>query len=380
MANVFINGVKANAGGGKVILNNYLTLLKANGSRHKIFVLCPDKDKYLKYSCDFIEIIDVHSLFKKNCLFPLLYYYALPKLLKSLSIDIIFNFGDIIIPTKIPQIYMFDWAYAVYPDCAVWERMSFRDSFMRKLKIALIKRYVKYPLAVIGQTKTISDRLKRYCGLNKVEIIPSAVSLDNLDVNECFDFKLPSDKFKLLHLSSCSPHKNMEIFIPLAKKIKEQSLPYVIIVTIESGQNKLAKNFLEKVEKEQLGSIILNLGHIDMQNVASLYKQSDALLMPTLLESYGLPYVEAMYHKKTIFTSDIDFAHDVCGDAAFYFDPLDENSILETIKKAYSDIDERYLKMSEGDSKIKELLTWGQVFERYQSLLELNIRKLEKGT
>lgn len=379
MANIFINGVKSNTGGGKSILNNYLTLLKASSTKHKFFVLTPDKNEYLKYSCDFIEIVDIASFFKKNALFFLLYYVAFPKLLKNLKIDIIFNFGDIIIPTKIPQIYMFDWAYAVYPEAKeFWHRMSYKDFFMRKLKIALIKKYIKYPVTVIGQTKTICGRLQRYYGLNNVETIPSAVSLDNLSMTGHFDFQLPADKFKLLYLSTYSVHKNMEILIPLAKKIKEQYLPYLIIITVNPSQHRRADEFLKKIEQEKLESVILNLGHIEMRNVASLYNQSDALLMPTLLESYGLPFVEAMYHQKSILTSDLDFARDVCGEAAFYFDPLDENSIIKTINEAYSNNEHRLQKIREGEERINRLLSWRDVFERYQKLLELNINKAGK--
>jgi glycosyltransferase involved in cell wall biosynthesis len=256
--------------------------------------------------------------------------------------------------------------------------MSYKDFFMRKLKIALIKKYIKYPVTVIGQTQTICGRLQRYYGLNNVETVPSAVSLDNLSMTGHFDFQLPADKFKLLYLSTYSVHKNMEILIPLAKKIKDQYLPYLIIVTVNPAQHRRAEEFLKKIEHEKLESVILNLGHIEMKNVASLYNQSNALLMPTLLESYGLPFVEAMYHQKSILTSDLDFARDVCGEAAFYFDPLDENSIIQAINDAYSNSEHRLLKIKEGEERIKRLLSWQQVFDRYQELLELNISKAGK--
>jgi glycosyltransferase involved in cell wall biosynthesis len=99
------------------------------------------------------------------------------------------------------------------------------------------------------------------------------------------------------------------------------------------------------------------------------------LLMPTLLESYGNPYAEAMYHNKTIITSDLDFAKDVCGDAAFYFDPLDENSILATIKQAFSDNQRRSTKVEEGNIRFSKLLTPVQVFKRYNELLEIASEK-----
>jgi glycosyltransferase involved in cell wall biosynthesis len=273
---------------------------------------------------------------------------------------------------------MFDWAYAVYPESAVWERMTYSNYLVRKLKKALIKRYIKRPVVVIGQTETICNRLKRCYGLTELETIPSAVALENMEAKEKFDFNLPEDKFKLLYPSSFAPHKNLDILIPVAQKIKEASYPYLIIITIEEKNNKSARNFLNKIKDRQLDSVILNVGHIDMGNIPSLYEQSDALLMPTLLESYGLPYVEAMYHGKSVLSSDIDFAHDVCGDAAFYFDPFDENSIIKAINEAYSNPDDRAVRIKAGKSKIKQLLTWEKVFERYQELLDLNIKKVDE--
>ena len=89
MAKILINGVKANAGGGKVIINNYLALLKSGAGKHKFVVLTPDREEYLQYACDSIEIVDVKNLYKKNILFPLLYYWDFPKLLEKLHLETI---------------------------------------------------------------------------------------------------------------------------------------------------------------------------------------------------------------------------------------------------------------------------------------------------
>ncbi|MDD5727021.1 MAG: glycosyltransferase [Victivallales bacterium] len=375
MANIFINGVKANAGGGKSILNNYLRLLKtsANPNGHRFFVLIPNRNEYLKYACDFVEIVEIHAFFKKNAVFPLLYYLVLPRLLKTLEIDIIFNFGDVIIPTRIRQIYMFDWAYAIYPECPVWQRMGLGDYAARKLKVFLIQKYIRNTRSVIGQTRTVCRRLERHYGLTNVKLVPSAVNPEVFENGEAFDFRLPREKFKLLYLSSYSPHKNFEVLIPLARKIKTRALPYVILITVAESADSRIRHFINEIKTRGLDSVILNLGYVNAENVASLYQQSDALLMPTLLESYGLPYVEAMYHRKIILTSDIDFAHDVCGEAAFYFDPLDADSILENINRAYSGPEAGKQKIAAGTENIKQLLTWEQVFEQYQQLLDLNL-------
>lgn len=119
-----------------------------------------------------------------------------------------------------------------------------------------------------------------------------------------------------------------------------------------------------------MDEIVINVGPVSMDVVPSLYSQCDALLMPTLLESFSGTYVEAMFHHKTILTSNLDFAKDVCGQAAFYFDPLDPDSILSAINHAFEDNDKRMRKIEKGRKQLDQLLSWDQVFEKYQALLK----------
>jgi len=372
MPNIFINGLKSKVGGGKSILNNYLTLIKESNSKNQFIVLTPDKKEYEKYSCDSIKIIDIKNLYKKNVLFLFLNNFVIPKLLKNYNIDLIFNLGDIVIPANIPQIYLFDWPYAVYPDKKKKKKMDIKSHLNRKLKLYVKKKYIKYATTVIAQTKTMKDRLKSIYGLANIEIVPNAVSLENMNGGESFNFNLPKNKIKLLYLTYYYSHKNLEVFLPLAKKIKAMSLPYCLVVTLGQKQHKLAKGFIDDIKKENLQNIIINVGPVKMVNVPSLYSQTDALLMPTLLESFSGTYVEAMYHQKIILTSDLDFAKDVCGAAAFYFDPLDVDSILSSINQAVENIDMKMLKIEAGKNKLSQLLNWEQVFKKYQKLMEKN--------
>jgi glycosyltransferase involved in cell wall biosynthesis len=77
-----------------------------------------------------------------------------------------------------------------------------------------------------------------------------------------------------------------------------------------------------------------------------------------------------MHHSIPIFTSDIDFATDVCGDAAFYFNPLSADLILETICYAFADNSKISEKVSKGKNQLKNQLNWEQVFEKYQYFLQ----------
>ena len=146
--------------------------------------------------------------------------------------------------------------------------------------------------------------------------------------------------------------------------------PYCLIVTIAAWQHRRAKELLDSLQKEGLDDTVINVGPVQMNYVPALYSQCDALLMPTLLESFSGTYVEAMYHRKVILTSNLDFAEDVCGEAAFYFDPLDVDSISDAINLAFGDDELRMQRIEEGARKLNEMPDWKQVFEKYQYVLQ----------
>lgn len=368
--NIFVNGVKSKAGGGRSYLNNFLSLLKESGTNHRYMVLTPDKAQYDKYADARIQIIDIPSPLKHNACFLLLYHFVLPWLLRRHRIDAIFNLGDIVIPTSVPQLYLFDWPYAVYPDSVVWQKLDFAGYVTRKIKLFWFKRYLKYARTVVAQTATMRDRLMAVYGLDNIVIVPNAVSLENVRGGSEVDFHFPKDKFKLLCLSHYYSHKNIEIFIPIARIIKERSLPYCIITTLAPAQGAGAAAFLGEIRKYGLEKVILNIGPVAMANVPSAYAQSDAFLMPTLLETFSGTYVEAMFHRKAILTSNLDFAVDVCGDSAFYFDPLDCDSILDAIKLAFENVELRRDRIASAESRLKMMATWEQAFDRFRALLE----------
>ncbi len=376
MVNIFINGLNLKTGGGRSILNNYLKLLNKNKIKDNYIVLTPCKKEYDRYSSEFIEIIDIDSMYKKQILYPYVNSFILPKIIRGRNIDILLNFSDIPMPTNIKQVFLFDWAYAVYPESIVWKMMDFRSFLVKKTKNYFFKRYLGYIDVFLAQTMAMKTRLENIYNIHNIEIMPNAVSLENMESNHYFDFSLPEGK-KLLYLTYYYRHKNLEVFIPLAKKIKKDDWDYKIIITIDESQNILAKKFLNKIREDNLSDIIINIGPVDMKEVPSLYKQCDALLMPTLLESFSGTYVEAMFHKIPIFTSNYDFAKAVCGNAAFYFEPFDSSNILKVLNEAFSNKDKISKKVDNGSNILNKMYTWDDVFNKYKLIIEKLINEIK---
>lgn len=356
--NILINGVSNKSAGGKSILINLVASIKKLKSNHLIYILVNTSIyEELKVHSELnIRIVEVKVINISIIGLPFYFLFWLDSFMKRNDIDVCVNLADIPIKTKIKQVFLFDWAFAVYPKDIVWDKLSLFEKYYKRIKILFFKVFKKSINIILAQTDIIADRLSKFYQFSNIKIAPNAVSLDNLDSGIHKKFNLPEGP-KFLYLTRYYPHKNLEIFLPLAKKIKESEFDCSIIITIASDQSKSAAAYLNEIKNESLDSVIINVGSVNMEHVPSLYKQCNYLLMPTLLESFSGTYVEAMYHKLPILTSDLDFAHAVCRDAALYFNPLDVDSILKTMTQVLSDdLADKYAQ--KGTDVLSKMATW----------------------
>lgn len=368
VARILVNGISSKSGGGKSILTNFLTVLNKVGSSHSFFILVPGGTDYSKFSGPRVDILPMPIL-SRTILFPLVNAFILPYLVNRLRCDLVFNLADVPMPTRVCQVFLFDWPYAAFPESPAWKMSDTKWQFIRKTKIYLFTKYLRYIDLMVAQTDVIKKRLEHLYGVKNICIVPNAVSLDNLTISEKHHFNLGSG-YKLLCLSCYYSHKNIEVFLPLAELIKANGHDIKIITTIAENQGKGAQAFLKAIEERGLDQIILNVGPIPMSLVPSLYTQTDGLLLPTLLESFSGTYVEAMFHRKPIFTSDLEFATSVCADAAYYFDPFKPEQILERILESQNDLEGRRKKIEAGERILENLLTWEGTFDAYHRLFD----------
>ena len=106
---------------------------------------------------------------------------------------------------------------------------------------------------------------------------------------------------------------------------------------------------------------VVNIGPVPGDQLSLIYDKVDALLLPTLLESYSGCYMEAFSRQIPVFTSDRGFARDVCEDAAFYFDPFDPYDIISVIAFAFSDQSNLIEKVGRGLDLYGKLPSWNEI-------------------
>jgi len=372
---IFINGASAKLGGGKQILLSLTEKIFQFGNSEELeyIILVPNKNDFEHIKSRKITFIQLPNFLNKTSSVPFLNTSIIPILIKKYKCEILFNLGDIPIRTNKYQIMLFDWAYAIYKDKKLWKLMSNKEFFSRKIKLFFFKLLLKDVNLMLAQTDVVKNRLSRFYNLKSIEIFPNSVAIDHFNNNKIINERL-SSKFSLLCLSAYYTHKNLEIFIELGKHIKQKNIDAEIFLTIDRKQTKRAKKLLHNLKESNLQGVITNLGSIKLKDVPSLYRSVDGLILPTLLESFSGTYVEAMWNKKIILTSDKDFAKTICGENAYYFNPFDVDDISKKIITAYSDTQKTKKKVEKAFSSVEDMPNWEQI---YFSLINLFTRNNE---
>ncbi|WEI03012.1 glycosyltransferase [Acinetobacter johnsonii] len=135
-------------------------------------------------------------------------------------------------------------------------------------------------------------------------------------------------------LSSYYPHKNLEKIIyslvHLKERLKKHSQQFKLLFTIPKSSENW-KALYQIAIKYEVENFIETIGFIDNSKFAELYLKSNAVICASLVESSTAVFPESFLAMKPLLVSDRPFAHELCENAALYFDPLNEVSIADVI-------------------------------------------------
>lgn len=236
------------------------------------------------------------------------------------SADAYIVLGDIPLRSKSKQLLFVHQSHLVAPDVnqSVSRGLSFR--VMR----ALTRFNSRYVDQAIVQTEAMASGLyrsypdweRRACikpvgqpPPNWFNIGPGSVCFENVE-----------EGLRLFYPAASYPHKNHAVF----EGLFQLNVKHVIdrlTLTVDQTQFRNAPDWVECV------------GRLDHVGCLAAYQKAHCLVFPSVLESFGLPLVEAMKMGLPIVVSDLPYARVLCQTEAIYFDPESSTGLLEAIKE-----------------------------------------------
>ena len=192
-----------------------------------------------------------------------------------------------------------------------------------------IRRSCKSAARVVVQTPTMARSVARLFGVpdDRIEVVlPSPRPLPLRDTHHpALASMRDSGRPRFLFVGQLVTHKNARSAISAVNRLR--------------GRLPGARLFVTGPPAHDLGDdpSLVYLGFVSDSALSEAYRLADALVMPSLHETVGLPMLEAMDAGTPVLAADRPYAHDVCEDAALFFDPLDPDDISATMVRLLDD-------------------------------------------
>ena len=316
MTNIFVDASNIHVGGGKTLLNDFLLSAKNfEGSNFQIWVdrryKIPKSLRNLKH----ISFEQASMIDRINLKFSLKHL--------AMKNDIIIYFGNIPPFTK-PN----SRSVLMQNNRFVIDSFPINDSFVNRARLEverfLFKTFKNNVDEVIIQSssmKFILDRLKNNKFTSTVMAFKSFHEMTK---------RVPAEERDgFIYVSSDDPHKNHQILFEAWILLAKENIYPNLKLTLPK-ESRLT----EKIHdiKSQYSLNIEVLWDCPRTELLLEFSRSKALIFPSLIESYGLPLVEARMLDLDILAPELDYVRDIV-DPIETFDAGSALSICRAIKR-----------------------------------------------
>ena len=308
-------------------------------------------DETINYHFIIVRNSQIHNFFLENNMKNYFFVPSNPLLrilfeflfgryiIRKYAIDIIYSyFGMGLYPKNIPQITGSADSNLYYPDIKFWSQYSGLKLFAKKI----IDRYriwgLKRSAGIIFENEALELQCHNLFNIKETRFIKPSIFVDKnkfIDFNLKYIFK--NDVKYGLFLCGWQLNKNIMKIPEIAKKLKSEKIKFEFILTAPDNNSKIHNEFLNKVKKYEVESMVHIVGQVKKEELSSLYNHIDLVFLLSKLESFSNNIIEAWKFKKILLVSSEPWAKSICRDGALYVNRESSSDILKKIKTILND-------------------------------------------
>jgi glycosyltransferase involved in cell wall biosynthesis len=249
-----------------------------------------------------------------------------------------------------------------------------------------------YARPVLNLVARRADHIVTVSEYSKAQIVeqlgvpPSKVTTIYNGVNSQFCYVERGDAFAavsralglttpyILYVGNLRPHKNVSTLLrAFALLRKREDIPQELLIIGDDAR----WGHVRREECFRLGihDTTHFVSHVAQELLPKIYAAADLLVMPSTIEGFGLPVLEAMACGTPVVCSRATSLPEVGGDAVLYFDPASPEELASLIERVVNSSDLRETLRTKGLERAKQF-TWEDSarkhVELYGHLLGLN--------
>lgn len=212
-----------------------------------------------------------------------------------------------------------------------------------------LENLLRYSDSILAISKTVRDEVRQYVSnspgwmdfdLNKISHFELGADFSHksgeirAEVSDYFNKRHPNSRPYIV-VGSLDPRKNhiqtIEAFERLANEGAPRSLCFIgrsVGMSLD-----LQKRMSESTLKPELLKHFKDMTDVELQYA---YRNAEAVIMPSEVEGFGLPIVEALWHEAKVIASDTPVHREVGGERCHYFKLFDSQDLAKTILRSES--------------------------------------------
>lgn len=228
-----------------------------------------------------------------------------------------------------------------------------------------------YASGIIGNSQATLDALAPHIGGGLAGRI-TTVAHFGADAPDIFGVRgedVPTRPY-FVYISTIEPRKNHLLLLNVWRRLVEElgdAAPVLVLVGRRGWENENVIDILERAD--MLRDHVIEAGEVSDTRMQALVANARAMVMPSFVEGFGMPVVEALCAGVPVLCSDIGAHREVGGNAPDYIDPLDGIGWMRAIR-AYADRDS-----PQRADQVRRIAdwhapTWSAYFDTVMTLIE----------
>ncbi|GAA0083809.1 glycosyltransferase [Clostridium sp. CTA-7] len=194
---------------------------------------------------------------------------------------------------------------------------------LRKHDLPILKSVYDYADRIISVGEALKESINKH-SKNYVEVIPNIVDIEKFNINK----NTIKENFNFISISHLKENKNIDLTIrALYKVIKVYNNVKLTIV----GDGPEKQNLIDLVNKLGISENVEFVGAVSREELNKYINRSNAFVLPSKYETFGIVYIEALSCGIPIITTKCGGPEDFYNEDIGYMIESEDEDILKDV-------------------------------------------------
>jgi glycosyltransferase involved in cell wall biosynthesis len=186
----------------------------------------------------------------------------------------------------------------------------------------------------------------------RIDVIPNSIVFNQEEIK--YNPNYSERENYILHIGGEPAYKNSKSLLYAFNMLPNEIKNSYKVKMIGIRNKKILQEYQDIAKKLDISNAIEFLPYQTDEEIVQLYKNAKMFVFPSFDEGFGIPIIESFKYGCPLVCSKSSCFPEIAGDAAYYFDPNNEESIASNILCSIKDVDQTMLNIQRGYNQLSK--------------------------